>query len=111
MVISLPRLTIIVAPECSGIRSSICLLILTLAVVDLYLQSPIKKVLLVSLVVPLSILKNAIRIVTLGTLALYVDPKFLDGPLHHGGGIVFFLLAFTMLASVVILMRRGEKKE
>ena len=110
MAISLPRLTIEVAPECSGIRSSISLLILTLAGANLYLRSPWNKILLVSLLVPLSILKNAIRIVTLSTLALYVDSKFLSGPLHHRGGILVFFLAFTMLVPVVILMRRWEKK-
>jgi len=110
MAISLPRLTIEVAPECSGIRSSVSLLILTLAGANLYLRSPWNKILLVSLLVPLSILKNAIRIVTLSTLALYVDSKFLSGPLHRRGGILVFFLAFTMLVPVVILMRRWEKK-
>jgi exosortase len=108
--ISLPRLTIEVAPECSGIRSSISLLILTLAGANLYLHSSWNKILLVLLLVPLSILKNAIRIVTLSTLGLYVDPGFLNGPLHHRGGILFFLLVFTMLIPVVILMRQFEKK-
>ena len=110
MAISLPRLTIEVAPECSGIRSSISLLILTLAGANLYLHSTWNKLLLASLLVPLSILKNAIRIVILSTLAIYVDPRFLTGPLHHRGGIFFFLIAFTMLIPIVILMRLGEKR-
>jgi exosortase len=90
MTISLPRLTIEVAPECSGIRSSLSLLIITLAGANLYLHSTWNKLLLASLLVPLSILKNAIRIVILSTLAIYVDPRFLTGPVHHRGGILFF---------------------
>src|SRR5262249_1965106 len=109
MLISLPQLTIEVAPECSGIHSSIGLLILTLAVADLYVYSRINKILLVLLMVPLCILKNAVRIVTLTTLALYVDPSFITGRLHHRGSILFFFLALIMLAPVVILMRRCEK--
>lgn len=108
--ISLPHLTIEVAPECSGIRSSVSLLILTLAAANLYLRSAYNKMLLASLLIPLSILKNAIRIVTLSTLAIYVDPIFIKGSLHHQGGILFFLLALTMLVPVVILMRRLERR-
>jgi exosortase len=111
MVISLPRLAIEVAPECSGIRSSISLLILTLAGANLYLRSGWNKVLLVSILIPLVIVKNAIRIVTLSTLALYVNPSFLTGRLHHKGGIVFFLIAVAMLFPIVAIMRRYEKKE
>jgi exosortase len=111
MVISLPQLTIEVAPECSGIRSSMSLLIVTLAAADLYVGYRLNKILLALLVVPLCILKNGIRIVTLSTLALYVDPSFLTGPLHHQGGILFFLLACMILAAIVGVMGRCESTE
>ena len=106
--ISLPGLTIEVAPECSGIRSSISLLIVTLAAAYLYVRYRLNRILLVLLVVPLSILKNGVRIVTISTLALYVDPGFITGPLHHQGGILFFCLTCMILASIVVLMRRCE---
>ena len=109
MVISLPRLSIEVAPECSGIRSSISLLILVLAGGNLYLRSAWNKALLVSTLVPLVILKNAIRVVTLSTLALYVNPGFLNGRLHHRGGMLFFLIAVAMLIPIVVVMRRCER--
>jgi len=109
MVISLPQLTIEVTPQCSGIRSSISLLILTLVVADVYLHYRLNKILLAVLIVPLCILKNGIRIVTLSTLAVYVDPGFITGPLHHRGGIVFFFIAWMILAPIVLLMRRCEK--
>ncbi len=108
MMISLPQLVIEVAPECSGIRSSISLLILTLAGANLYLRSGWNKVLLVLILVPLMLLKNAIRIVTLSTLALHVNPGFLNGRLHHQGGILFFLIAVAMLVPIVVLMRQSE---
>lgn len=110
MTISLPHLTIEVAPECSGIRSTLSLLVLTLAGANLYLRYAYNKLLLVSMLVPLSILKNAIRIVTLSTLAIYVDPTVLSGPVHHRGGILFFVITFTMLVPVVLIMRRCERK-
>jgi exosortase len=104
-VISLPRLTIQVAPECSGIRSSISLLILTLAVGNLYLRFAWNKVLLMLVLIPLAVMKNAIRVVTLSLLAIYVNPGFLNGPLHHRGGIFFFLIALTLLIPIVMVMR------
>jgi exosortase len=110
MTISLSRIVLEVAPECSGIRSSISLLILTLAGANLYLRSGWNKFLLVLTLGPLMILKNAIRIVTLSTLALYVNPGFLNGRLHQQGGIVFFLIAVAMLIPVVAVMRRCEGK-
>ena len=108
--ISLPRLTILVAPECSGIRSSISMLILTLAVANLYLRLGWNKVLLVLTLIPLVVLKNAIRIVTLSLLAVYVDPGFLNGPLHHRGGIFFFLIALMLLILIVMVLRRLERR-
>jgi exosortase len=110
MTISLPHLTIEVGPECSGIRSTVSLLILTLAGANLYLRSTYNKILLVSLLIPLSVLKNAIRIVTLSTLAIYVDPIIIKGPIHRRGGILFFFIAFAMLLPVVILMRHFERR-
>ena len=109
MIIALPGLQIEVAPECSGIRSSVSLLILTLAGANLYLRSGLNKVLLVLVLVPLAILKNAIRIVTLSTLALYVDPSFLTGSLHHEGGILFFLITVVILVPIIFVIRRSER--
>lgn len=111
MVISLPHLTIEVAPECSGIRSSVSLLILVLAGANLYLHSHWNKILLVALLVPLSIMRNAVRIFVLSILGIYVDPQFLNGPLHHRGGILFFFLAFAILIPVIIVMRRWEREQ
>lgn len=106
--IFLPRLQIEVGPQCSGIRSSISLLIVVLASANLYLRFGWTKILLVATIVPLAILKNAIRIVTLSTLGLYVDPSFLRGHLHHDGGIVFFMIALVMLVPIILIIRRLE---
>ena len=109
-VISLPQLTIIVGPECSGIRSSISMLIVTLAIADLYLRCGWTKILLTLLVVPLVVVKNAIRIVTLSILAVYVDPGFLTGPLHYRGGILFFLIGLAVVIGIVKVMQRFERR-
>jgi exosortase len=107
-VISVPGISIEVAAECSGIRSSLALLITCLLAAHLYLQTPWKIAVFVLLVLPLSIIKNGIRIVTLTLLSLYVDPRFLTGSFHRDGGFVFFLLALLLLFPVFLALEKSE---
>jgi exosortase len=101
-IISLPGFDIEIAKECSGIRSSIVLVLTALIIQHFCLCSGWAKAVFVLAVVPLAIAKNAVRIFTLSMLAIKVDPDFLTGRLHHEGGIVFYLLA---LASLLIVLR------
>lgn len=109
-VFTLPNLVIEVADECSGIRSSIALLLTTLLAGHMFLKSPVNKLLLVLAIFPVAILKNAIRIVCLSLLAIHVDRNFMVGRLHHEGGIVFFLMALAVLAPVFSLLRNSESR-
>jgi exosortase len=106
-VFHLPSVTIEVAKECSGIRSSIAVVILALLIVHLGLESFWKKCLFLASALFVMILKNGIRIASLTLLAMYVDPGFLYGRLHHQGGVVFFLLGMVLLMPVLWLLRRG----
>jgi exosortase len=108
LVFHLARVSIEVAKECSGIRSSMVLLILALVIVHLCLTRFWTKVLFVASGLFMMILKNGIRIATLTILAIYVDPGFLYGRLHHEGGIAFFLFALLLLVPVLRLLQRSE---
>ena len=105
-VFSLPNFVIEVADECSGIRSSIALLLTGLLAGHMFLKGAWSKVVIVLAILPVTILKNGIRIVSLSLLAMHVNPGFLTGQLHHEGGIVFFLLALGILAPVFGVLRR-----
>jgi exosortase len=107
--LTVPGVTIEVATECSGIRSSVALFITCLIAAHLFLRTPWKQFLFVLLAVPLALIKNGIRIVTLTLLSIYVDPSFLTGSLHHKGGFVFFLLALAILAPVLLLLEKSER--
>jgi exosortase len=107
-VFSLPGFVIEIADECSGIRSSIALLLTGLLAAHRFLQKPWTKIVLVLVILPIAVVKNAIRIVALSLLAVHVDPSFLTGQLHHEGGFVFFLLALGLLAPLFILLKRSE---
>ena len=109
-VFHLANVNIEVARECSGIRSSLALLILAILVAHFYLNTFWKQVLLVVAGLFVMILKNGVRIVTLTLLASYVDPGFLYGRLHHEGGVFFFLLGLLLLAPLLWFLQRSERK-
>jgi len=107
--LSVPGVTIEVAKECSSIRSSMALFITCLLAAHLFLRTRWKMLLLVLLSIPLSLIKNGIRIATLTLLSIYVDPGFLTGRLHHEGGFVFFLVAMLILWPVIVWLKKSEK--
>ncbi|MBZ5539490.1 MAG: exosortase/archaeosortase family protein [Acidobacteriia bacterium] len=108
-VFHLSRVNIEVASECSGIRSSMALLILAVLVGHFLLRPFWKQLVFVLCGVFVMIVKNGVRIVTLTLLANYVNPGFLYGNLHREGGVVFFLLGLLLLVPVLWLLQRGEK--
>ncbi|MGH9521381.1 MAG: exosortase/archaeosortase family protein [Terriglobales bacterium] len=104
----LAQQSIEVAKECSGIRSSLCLILLTMVIAHESLGGNFRRSILLLSTVPIVILKNGVRIVTLTLGAIYIDPSFLTGPLHHDGGIVFFLIGMVMLIPVIWVLKRGD---
>jgi exosortase len=107
-VFQMAHLNIEIAQECSGIRSSMAVLILALLAAHFYLRSGWKQAVFVACSLLVMIIKNGIRIAVLTILAIHVDPSFLFGRLHHDGGVVFFLLGLTLLVPVLWLLARGE---
>jgi len=104
----LPGLSVEVAKQCGGSRSSLVLFIISILAGHLFLDSWRRKFILLLWVLPITIVKNAIRIVTLTLLAVYVDPRILDSALHRKGGIPFFIVALSLLGVVLWFLRRSE---
>jgi exosortase len=107
-ILRLPTLDIEVARQCSGIRSSLALLITVLIVGNFVLRSAWRKALLVLSILPILIFKNGVRIVAVSLLSIYVNRRFLHGWLHTSGGIVFYLLGLAILIPIVNTLRRSE---
>jgi len=107
-VFRLAHVNIEVAQECSGIRSSIALVILALLVAHSCFSKFWKKAVFVIAGLLMMVVKNGVRIATLTILASYVDPSFLYGRLHQEGGVVFFLMGLILLLPVYWLLRHGE---
>jgi len=110
LVFRLPGINIEVAEECSGIRSTLVLLITSLLAGYLFLKNPWHRTVLLLAVVPLGVLRNAFRIFTIGMLCAHVGPEMIDSPLHHRGGPVFFVLSLVPLFLLLAFMRRSEKR-
>ncbi len=110
LVFSLPGLDFEVAPECSGIHSSIALLMITLIGAYFYLRSGWSRLALILLTVPIVLVKNAVRIVVLAILGAYVDRVYIDGPLHHRyGGLVFSVLGALLFVLVLAGLQYLER--
>jgi exosortase len=109
-VFNLPGMSVEVAKQCSGIRSSLALLITAILAGHLFLNTWWKKVILAVLVVPVTMFKNGIRILILTLLGVYVDPLWVTGgSLHRDGGIAFFILALVIMAPILYWLRKGDR--
>ncbi len=107
-VFHLPGMSVEVAKQCSGIRSSLALLITAILAGHMFLKTGWKKVFLAVLIIPVTMFKNGIRILILTLLGTYVDPRWLtESSLHRDGGIVFFILALVLMAPILYWLRKG----
>ena len=105
---TLPGFNLEVAPECSGMHSSFVLLIAGVLASEMFLQTWWKRILLVLLVIPLGILRNAIRILVIGELCVHVSPDMIHSRIHHQGGPLFFMLALIPFLFLLRLLSKSE---
>jgi exosortase len=110
-VFQLSNLSVEVARQCSGIRSSMAIFIVSILAGHMFLKTRWKQIFLVICAVVIAMFKNSIRIVTLSLLGNYVDPVILTSSLHREGGTPFFILALLILAPILFLLRKSEKFE
>jgi exosortase len=107
-IFALPGLVIEVAEECSGIRSFLALVITSLLAGHLLLRRPWTRTVLSLVILPIAIFKNAVRIVVLSLLAVYVDRGFITGHLHQRGGILLFFGTLLLMGGLVWLLQQAE---
>ncbi len=108
----LSGITVHVARECSGIRSSIALFITAVLAGYMFLETGWRRIVLVISSFPIAVIKNAFRIVTISLLASYVDKAFITNHwLHRSGGLPFFVLGMVLFFLPLLLwLRVSEKK-
>lgn len=106
----LPGITLRVAEECSGIRSSWVLFITSLLASHVFLRTRWRRVVLVAFVIPLGILRNGFRILVIGLLCVHVGPHMVDSVVHRRGGPLFFALSLVPLSLLLWWFRRQEQR-
>ena len=104
----LSNITILVAPECSGIHSTLALTIVSIAGSWLCLRSPWTRLGLCCAVIPLALIRNGFRIFVIGHLCMSYGPQMIDSPIHHRGGPLFFALSLLPFFLLLIFLRKLE---
>jgi exosortase len=115
-VILLPGRQLFVTEACSGLRSLTALLSMAVLFGALMLKTPISRVALVLLAIPVAIVINGIRVFLTGFLVFFVSPAFGEGFMHKTEGWLLFLVSLSVLAAFAwagsfverLVMRRGE---
>jgi exosortase C (VPDSG-CTERM-specific) len=107
-VFQLPGISIMVAKECSGIRSSLVLVITSLLAANMFLRTTWRRALLVGAVIPLGLLRNGFRILVISLLCVHIGPEMINSPIHRRGGPIFFVASLIPLFVVLWWLRRGE---
>jgi eight transmembrane protein EpsH (proposed exosortase) len=106
----LPGINMEVAPECSGIRSTMVLILTSFLAGHLFLKRIWTRSALVAAVIVLGILRNGFRILVLAQLCVQISPTMIDSPIHHRGGPVFFALSLIPLLALIWYFRKIEKR-
>jgi exosortase len=105
--LELPGIVLEVAEECSGIRSSWVLFVTSVLAARLLLPTLPRRLILIALVLPLGILRNATRIHVIGWLCVTYGPETIDSWIHRKGGPVFFIASLVPLLLTAWWLKRG----
>lgn len=109
-IFDLPVFSLEVASECSGIRSSLALFIVSILAGHVLLKKFWKKAVLALAVFPITLFKNGVRIIALYLLSYFVDMRIINngGFLHKSGGFIFFGLDMAFLAGIAWILGKTE---
>ncbi len=110
LVFRLPGISIEVAPQCSGIHSTLVLVITSVLAAHLFLRSNTKRTILAVAVVPLALLRNGVRVFTIGQLCVSIGPEMINSAIHRRGGPVFFAASLIPLFLLLWVFARSERK-
>lgn len=106
--LNLPGYAIAVDPECSGIHSTMVLLITAVLAGYLFLRTTWKRGLLILLIVPLAIVRNGFRIYVISEMCVHISHTMIDSPVHRKGGPLFFALSLIPFFIVLLYLRKSE---
>lgn len=108
-ILMFPSTTLEVADACSGIRSIMSLLALSVAYGFFLRVSPLKRLIIALSALPIAIVTNALRVIVTGILAQWWGAKAAEGFFHEFAGLAVFGVAIVLLMGLGALLGRGGK--
>jgi exosortase len=102
--ITLANTTLEVAEACSGIRSLVSLLTLSIVYAYFTERDMWRRLVLIFATIPIAILTNGLRVAALGVVAYVYGQQAVEGFFHTSSGWGIFALAFAALISVQRLL-------
>lgn len=105
----LPGMKLQVAPECSGIHSTIVLFITSLVAAQMILRQSWRRAVLALAVIPLALLRNGFRVFVIGEICVRIGPHMIDSPIHHRGGPIFFALSLIPFFLLLYFLKKTER--
>ena len=108
-ILMFPSTTLEVADACSGIRSIMSLLALSVAYGFFLRVSPLKRLIIALSALPIAIVTNALRVIVTGILAQWWGAKAAEGFFHEFAGLAVFGVAIVLLVGLGALLGRGGK--
>ncbi len=109
-VIRLPGHDLFVTEACSGLRSLTALLSLGVLLGGLLLRTPVARIAIVALSIPVAVLVNGVRVFFTGFLVSFVDPSLGEGFSHMTEGWLLFLVAFAILGVLTMIALKVEAR-
>jgi len=95
---------IFMGEPCSGFRSLITMFSLVLVYVYISKGDITKKLILTSLIIPMAVLGNLVRVITLCLITFYFGEKAGQGFFHNFSGIVIFIITLLGLMGAELIL-------
>jgi exosortase len=108
-VIRLPGHELFVTEACSGLRSLTALISTSILMSALFLRTPLARMALMGLAVPIAIVVNGLRVFLTGFLVYFVGPSMGEGFMHATEGWLLFLVSLTAIGACCFVALRVER--
>lgn len=109
-IISFPNIVLEVADACSGLRSLVSLIALSVTFAVIFLKGNLSRWLLVFSSVPVAVATNIFRVVVTGILAFHYGRSAAEGFFHEFAGMVIFFIAMILLSLICGLLKYMESR-
>lgn len=105
----LPGFSMQVAPECSGIRSTLALFLTSLVAGQMFLRTPWKRATLAFIVLPIALVRNGFRVFVIGELCVQIGPHMIKSWIHRQGGPLFFGLSLIPFSLILYFLFKSDQ--